>query len=361
MRSSKPATTAGASRSGVRIVAIDGVATPGQLASGFGAEAARRAGDQHDVAGRPVVLGRRWRVGVQRSAPRTQRPAAPQPVPLLVGAAGPDRRCRASPRSRPASASAAVGRGRRCRRGRRRRSPRRDGWRRAAGSRRGARRPTPRTVRRRRRRRRRGSTSASRWRTSRARRMHTWTPSAPTSNRRPSLERLEGELGRRVVRQHRRHDPSRQRRDVDDLAPATTAHLRERGLDHPPRPERVRVELAPQLLLGAELGRPVQPEAGVVDQHVDAAVRRHGGGHDGLDLGRHGHVEPGRVDPVLEAGDDRRRVPARVAHRRHDRVAAAGDQAGGRRAEAAGGPRDEHDLGIHVRPDARQDQGALSL
>ena len=71
---------------------------------------------------------------------------------------------------------------------------------------------------------------------------------------------------------------------------------------------------------------------------------------------RAGWIRPSK--PATTAGA----VPARVADRRHDGVAAAGDQAGGRGgAEAAGGPRDEDDLGIHVRPDARQDQGAPSL
>ena len=258
----------------------DGVAAPGQLAGGLGAEAAGGAGDQHDVAARPVVLGRRWRIRVQRSAPRAEGAAAPQRIPLLVGAAGPDADVTGGlVADRPAHRQRLgevddVGQG--------------GGHAGRAGAGGGEApeaveplgdellvRPAGDAV---------GDGEVGRLPVAG---VHARLHGAHLDTERADLEpqslaeRLEGELGGRVVGQHRRHDASRQRRDVDDLAAAAAAHAGQDGLDHPPRPERVGVELAPQLLLGAELGRPVQAVAGVVDQHVDAAVARQRGGDDG--------------------------------------------------------------------------------
>jgi hypothetical protein len=80
--------------------------------------------------------------------------------------------------------------------------------------------------------------------------------------------------------------------DVDDRAAAVAGEDRGEGAHEQQRPEDVRLERRPDLLLGGgqQRGRPVDP--GVVDEHV--GVRR--GGDCGGDGGGVGHVKPDRHD-----------------------------------------------------------------
>jgi hypothetical protein len=153
------------------------------------------------------------------------------------------------------------------------------------------------------------------------------------------------------VGQHRRHDAARHRRDVDDLPCPARPHRREHRLDPPPRPERVGLELPPQLVLSTELGRSVQAEAGVVDQHVDPLVLGEDGRHDGIDLGGDRDVEPNRLDAVLMTVRNGGTVATGLAHRRHDGVATRRDQprrCGTEPPRCAG---DQHDLSCHAGTD----------
>ena len=111
------------------------VAARRQLPSGGGAEAARAAGDEHDVLAAPRVRppapgGDGW--SGARHGPRA--PLRHSCVPLLVGHRRADAGSGGRRRCRPASAAAAAAAGRRCRRGRRRRWPARAGWRPARGT-----------------------------------------------------------------------------------------------------------------------------------------------------------------------------------------------------------------------------------
>ncbi len=169
MRSSNPSTTPGASRSGLRIVAMTVLPRRASSRDASAPKPRDAPVTMHDVSCRPVVVGGRLRVGVQRAPPRPEGTAAAQAVPLLVGPRGADRDVADGlVADRPAHRQR-LRAGRRCRRGRRRRWPSPGGWRRGGGTRRGARPAARRTGRRRRRRPRRGCRSASRWRTCPAR------------------------------------------------------------------------------------------------------------------------------------------------------------------------------------------------
>ena len=104
-------------------------------------------------------------------------------------------------------------------------------------------------------------------------------------------ERLDGELGGAVGRLVHRGDAAEDRRHVDDRAAAALAHPREHRLGEADRPPVVGLEERPVLVLRVGLGGAGVRQAGVVDQHVDAALGLDDLRHRGGDRAGVGHVE----------------------------------------------------------------------
>ena len=72
---------------------------------------------------------------------------------------------------------------------------------------------------------------------------------------------------------------------MDDDAGVLRPHVRQHGLGEVEQPKEVDVELVPGVRLGDFLQGPHKPEAGVVDEDVDAPVPGHGGVDGGGDSG----------------------------------------------------------------------------
>ena len=72
---------------------------------------------------------------------------------------------------------------------------------------------------------------------------------------------------------------------MDNDAGALRPHVRQHGLGEVEQPKEVDVELVPGVRLGDFLQGPHKPEAGVVDENIDAPVPSHGGVDSGGDSG----------------------------------------------------------------------------
>ena len=131
------------------------------------------------------------------------------------------------------------------------------------------------------------------------------------------------------------------------------AHAGQDELGQRDRPEVVDLELVADLVEAQLLGGRDGAPAGVVDEHVDAAVV----GEHPVDAGARGLVvgDVEGADVELDAGLGRGvgqgGGPARVAHRRDDGEAATGQLDRGVQAHARGGSGDEGDrlpVGVHA-------------
>jgi len=105
----------------------------------------------------------------------------------------------------------------------------------------------------------------------------------------------------------RRVDLAAHRRDVDDPASLLRAHRRQQQLRQPTGAEDVHLELVSRLIQTDLLHRPIEAEAGIVDQHVHAARLRRDAldrGHD-LRLAGEVHAKRLRAEPteVFHFGD----------------------------------------------------------
>ncbi len=112
------------------------------------------------------------------------------------------------------------------------------------------------------------------------------------------VQALQGPLGGVVgAAEWHRDDPGR-RRQLDDVARALLAQVRQRGLDHPHRAEQVGFELVAQFPLGQLLDRADLGVAGVVHDDVEPAEVLFGLLHGREDGGPVGHVQFQREDGV---------------------------------------------------------------
>ncbi len=156
----------------------------------------------------------------------------------------------------------------------------------------------------------------------------------------PEVPRLDvqrlGQGFERVLRrgvkalQRRGHRP-RHRGEVDDGAGPARSHLGEDGLHHPQRAEDVGLEHPPHLGQRDELDGPADPDAGVVDEHVDRPRRGQRRGHRGVVGDVEGET---RIDVDVGQG-------LGATGRRHHLVAALLELDGRRPPESAGASRDQ--------------------
>ena len=147
-------------------------------------------------------------------------------------------------------------------------------------------------------------------------------------------------LGRRVRREMRAGDrrlQSGDRRDVDDPPPPPPQHLAARRLREQKCTGQIDINHPLPLLERHVLGRRCPGDAGVVDENVDLAERRHRAIHYGLDVGRPGHVAPKTFDVKAAAAHllDRRREPFLAARAEHQRGPGLGQPFGHLAAQSA--------------------------
>lgn len=87
-----------------------------------------------------------------------------------------------------------------------------------------------------------------------------------------SLHRV---LGRGIERAVRHRQEAEDRSDVDDATAALASHVRHDSARHPDQPEKVGFEDRPRLIDRAFGAGGGDAEAGIVHEHIDAAIAPH--------------------------------------------------------------------------------------
>ncbi len=128
---------------------------------------------------------------------------------------------------------------------------------------------------------------------------------------------FDRELGRTVDAPARIADITADRREVDDMAGALAAHVRQHGAGDVQQAEHVGAVDAQRLFGARLLDAAEQTVAGVVDQHVDPAERLHSDAGRFMRLRLIGDVELHGQQPLVlaELLFDRRRVAGGCNHR----------------------------------------------
>ena len=156
-------------------------------------------------------------------------------------------------------------------------------------------------------------------------------------------DRLDGVLARRVEPGVRHADLAGDRTDVDDRSSTLAHHVRHDRPRDAHDAEHVGVELPARLVVGHEVDRSEQLDAGVVDDDVEAAGRLDDRVDRTIDRSARRDVELGHLDLDSRRGrglEQRLRLGG-VAHRRHHVMPVLGERHRREQAEPRAASRDE--------------------
>ena len=103
-------------------------------------------------------------------------------------------------------------------------------------------------------------------------------------------EALDGKLARRIETLERKTHHAPDRTEAQDLATPLPPHRRQHGLREAHLAHEIRVHLQLHVRLRRELHRTADAHAGIVDQHVDASLRRKHRLHSSLHRRRIAHI-----------------------------------------------------------------------
>src|SRR5262245_1012892 len=150
-------------------------------------------------------------------------------------------------------------------------------------------------------------------------------------------------LGARIDAHERCRQEAQDRTDVDDLTAALMPHAGEHGLDHAQDAEDVGVEQRLRLADARFLDGPDQIDTGIVDKNVDSASAAAHHFNAALDRSPISDIKRHELDAR------ERSCRCRCADAAEDTVAPAGQQLGGRPADAGRSTRDQDNAALSLR------------